>query len=172
MRVTTAFLSNLGIAVPGSSPENGDAILQIPPIVLGAIEPIFPTLKISGSGAVSDSSINVGVGVNRTNQGASTGTLITFSKGLYELDAWVSARYNFSSAAGSAPHSSLSLYEPSGSQANPLVSFFAVSGVASDSRKIRVLFAQDGWQVRLVYGATGVGENLDMISDLHVTKIL
>lgn len=171
MRIDNPFLSNLAISVPSSSPETGDGTLSVPALVLGAIEPIHPMLRLVGSGATVETSINTGIAINRNNQAASGNIMATFSKGLFELDVIASARFNFTAVA-TGQHTYVELRDPTGANSNSIIPFFAVTGVQTSSRKIRILFGTDGWTLRLSYGATGVAENLDAYVNAQITKIL
>lgn len=171
MKVDNQILSNFGISVPGSRAEVGDGTLHIPPAVLFTQEPITPTLRLVGSGATVENSINVGVAVNRNNQAASGNIIATFLKGLYEIDALLSARFNWT-GVGTTTHTYVELRDPTGTFSNPIIPFFAFIGVQTQVRKFRVLFSQDGWTIRLSYGATGVAENLDAITNCQLTRIL
>lgn len=172
MRSENQFLSNLGICIPGSSPESGDAVLQIPPFVLSSIEPISPTFRLVGSGGTTEQSINSSISVNRNNQAAANNVMVTFSKGLFELDIFLSARFNWTAAGGTGIHTFVQLLVPGGGAGNPILGFFAQTGAFTAGRKLRVLFSESGWILRFDYGITGVAENLDANVSAHITRLL
>lgn len=172
MKVDNAYLSNLGVAIPNAFPEPGDSTLNLPPLVLGAIEPIAPMLRIVGSGATAEQSINAGVQVNRNNQTFGNNTLVTLGRGLYELDMFINARFNFTGAGGTVLHTYIVILNPGLSAGSGLVGFHASIGNFSANRKFRLLCAEPGWTIRFDYGATGVAENLDAYANVQVTKIL
>lgn len=172
MRSENQFLSNLGICIPGSAPQEGDATLQIPPLVLSSIEPISPLFRLVGSGGTTEQSINCGISVNRNNQAAANNIMVTFSKGLFEVDIFLSARFNWTAAGGTGIHTFVQLLVPGGGAGSPLMGFFAQTGAFTANRKLRVLLSESGWILRFDYGITGVAENLDATVNAQVTRLL
>lgn len=171
MNLDSSLLGNLGIAVPNAMPENKDGTLSIPPILLHALDPIFPLYKISGVGATSETSQIIAVQVIRNNQGAGSNTIITFSRGLYEVDLSLTTRFNWT-AVGTTPHTEVRLFVPGLSSSNPVLSCFAATGIQQVGRKFKMLIPIDGWSLTLNYGVTAVAENLEASVSAVVTKIL
>lgn len=171
MRIENPFLSNLGISIPNSLAEQNDSVLQVPNLVLNTVEPISPLFRLVGSGGTSESSQNSAVTVTRNNQAGANNTLFTLSKGLYEVNLHLSARFDWT-AVGTSYHTVMSLVNPAGSSVNPLIVFYAQSGIQVHNRTFRLLVAEAGWVIRLEYGSTGVAEHLDATGSCHLTRIL
>lgn len=171
MRVENAFLSNLGISLPGSSPEQDDSSLRLPNIVLATLEPIAPILKLIGSGGTSDASGISAIQLNKNNICAATFVHYTLTKGLYEINVGLFAKFSWTQPNGGSPILSIGLTDPTAS-VNPLVAMFAQTNTQSLTRTFRILTPNNGWTITVNHGAVGVAEFIDAMSSVVLTKIL
>lgn len=172
MKIASGILNQIASALPGSSPEINDTLLNVPNAILLTTEPIAPNYRIIGSGGTSEASMNSGIQINRNNVGAAFNTFFTLSRGLYDLDLFLTAKFNYTQTPGTTPIIQILLTEPTGSGSNPLLALFANTNTSTANRKIRLLLPQDNWLIRLYTGAIGVAENVDALGDVQLTKIL
>jgi len=82
----TPLLGLLAKGVLNATPENGDGVTQIPPLVLNAIRLAHPVANGVPLNLTSSSVVNTGVIVQQVGVGTISGRILTLTKGVWEVE--------------------------------------------------------------------------------------
>jgi len=151
--------------------EAGDAQLIVPPVLNTSMELVQPTLFNPGAlTAVRVGSMSE-VSTTRTNQAAASTTFMTLQPGVYNLQLFLSARFNYSTLPNATPDVSIRLVNAGGSIVRVL-GFHAANGISAALPVQLEVNLIDVTTVELRTELNGVGQTLDALAMCNAVRRL
>jgi len=173
LRVTSPNIFTLGQASGIASPEITDQDLLIP----GVLQPILTIpgatarLPILNTTEQQSSFIASSTAAQAASAAAATITLCTFGRGLWRMLLTAGFVASFVEASGGVDNC-IQLVDPGQTNLIRLIKFFGATTPQFASIVFDILFLEGGWAVFLRFGATGVGQTIDMTAGIVASKLL
>lgn len=171
MRIISAHLSALGRASDLVEPDTSQG-LEVPaelnPVISlrGPVDALASVTEIERQSFGNQDTI-----VQPASTAATARRLCTFSRGLWEITVGCEAVFNFSLLTGTNGDVRVELVTPNGSVFD-MVSFLAFNGAPRQAYWLGVLlFAQDNWQAWHECIATGVGQQIRVVTHINANRL-
>lgn len=166
MILDASTIINMGLGAEGRVIQGGDAQVTLIPNIIPTVQPIKPLNMIPGNGAVMKESFITRGTVNVTNVAGGSTSIIILDKGLWEIELFLSAWYNYVTVGGLLFGAAVEFLSQ-GFQF-PAVTQFAVVGTQTNYARFRLMLQA---QMTIVhsFGLTGAGQTIN--SNLIVNGI-
>jgi len=151
--------------------EAGDAQLSLPPVLHSTMELVQPTLFTPGALTVVRVGSMTHITTSRTNQAAASTVFMTLQPGIYNIQLFLSCRFNYTTLPNATPDVSIRLVNAGGSIVTPLA-FYAATGMSPALPVQLEVNLIDQTTVELRTELNGVGQTVDALAYCNAVRRL
>lgn len=169
MKIDTPLTFGLTVGQDRRIPQDGDAQVEVPPMVLPVALMIHPTSFVVGGGIVQGSSI-VDIFLTLTNGVAVQSNMFILAPGLWELELTLASVFNYNAPLGQADGAEITMeYQNSGNI--QILERIAAIGSFTDYNRLRVLLTSNA-VIALLLDGNGVGQTVTARGTVNAIRIL
>jgi hypothetical protein len=170
MLVDTSQIVTAAIGSERRVIEATDNTVVVPSLLQAVFEPILQTQSSNNGAELQRFSSISGGDFTRTNQAALDSTILTLSRGLWELEFTGANAFNWAHVIGSGV-GEVEVYIVIDNGVQNLFTCFARIGSMEYGRRVRIM-TLGTWELHHLIGLTGLGQTTDAAFQVTATKFL